>query len=255
MSASSAIPDAHNAPQTRFLIAGTPRSGTNWLVTELDAHPEIFCGWEILDEPEFMEAPAFAGHPWEGLQAFYSASREGKKAAGFKLMYFHCWINYPEHRQIWDKLEADTDIRIIFLTRQNLLRLMVSWETAKQTSQWAVKPGEKALGKALPCVLDPTLLLQSFADIEEGFGRMRSVFAAHPHIDLTYEQLVTANGPCQLAVHHFLGVTPAFQQGRTLKQETRTLREAIRNYDQVAETLAGTRYEWFLTHPEPGADY
>jgi hypothetical protein len=98
----------------RFLVVGTPRSGSTWLVESLNTHPSLMCQGELLDDPYLKEHPLFRAYPWQHIQAYWAFAKFARKKCGFKLFYFHCFEKYKEHQHIWDKLQADRDIRIIF---------------------------------------------------------------------------------------------------------------------------------------------
>jgi LPS sulfotransferase NodH len=231
---------------TRFVIAGTPRSGTTWLVSALNAHPDVFCAGELLDDPHLADNPRFAADPWAGLPKVFESSLGNKAAVGFKIFYFHCWDYHKEHAAIWDRLRDDTDLRVIHFTRTNLLRLVLSWEMARKTDRWALGAGDAPIVDAPRCMLPVPELLRKFSEVETGLERMRDVFQRHHQFSLTYETLFADTERAMGEVEAFIGVQRRFVRGAQRKQETRTLREAIANYDEVAAALSATRYAHFL---------
>ncbi len=234
----------------RFVIAGTPRSGSTWLTSALNDHPSIECHGELLDDPYLLRNPGFAADPWKGLLDLFRNPPIGKTAVGFKLFYFQCWDYYTEHRGVLDRLAADRDLSVVFLTRGNLLRLVLSWETARTTGRWRL---DADVDRVTPprLTLDPADLLQRFQAIEEGVARLDRMFATHPRLTVAYEELFAAPAAWLNRIFELLSVDPRPVSGRDLRMETRTLREAIANYDQVAAALTGTRYEDFLADPPP----
>lgn len=231
--------------RARFVIAGTPRSGTTWLSSALNTHPEIHCAGELLDDPHLHDHPDFAADPWAGLQELFNEPPRGKSVVGFKLFYFHCWDYYQEHRGIWDTLSAERDLRTIFLTRDNLLRLVLSWETARQSGQWVLEKDAPS-AEVKPCTLEPPQLMRRFDEIQNGIRRLRAFFANHPSVSLTYEDLFDEPNRSLSEIQALLGVTSRRLSGSQQKQETRTLRQAIANYDEVAAHLRGTPFARFL---------
>ena len=231
--------------KTRFLIAGTPRSGSNWLVSALNSHPMISCASELLDDPFLSQTPLFAADPWQGLQSFWQQHGETSSAVGFKLFYFHCWDYHKEHRIIWDRLEADRNIRVVFLTRVNLLRLVLSWTTARLTRQWKLEHGAEAVTPP-PVAFEPHVLLETFRSIEEGLVRLDDCFSSHPQLRIEYEQLFDARSDELASLQDFLSVPRQTLHAGLRPQETRPLDRAILNFDSLRREFEGSPYERFF---------
>ena len=230
----------------RFVIAGTPRSGSHWLVSALNAHPDIACTKdEILDDPYLKDHPDFAADPWAGIQALWQRGCAARKTAGFKVFYFHCWDYYHEHRPIWSRLGADEGLRVLFLTRANLLELALSWMKARLTHQWSIKDAAARI-EVPPVEVDAAELSRMFDHIEAGVARMEAFFCTQAQLRVTYEDLFDDTASRLNEIQDFLGVARRPLTGRFAKQETRPPHEAIRNFDALQRTFSGTRYAGFF---------
>lgn len=227
----------------RFIIAGTPRSGSTWLHSALGSHPMVDMQGEVLHNEHFDSDPAFAADPWGWLQAFWNSGGKPKKA--FKMFFTDCWEEdfHPEHRHIWDLIDG-AEVGFVFLTRENLLALWVSMVIAQQTGVWNVfKPREQA---APAVALNVATLERRLSWYENGMARMVSHFSRHPAYHLTYEGLFSDLEGHLRQIQDFVGLQPKNLNGYCLKMETRPLSESITNYDEVALALKGTRFERFL---------
>ena len=231
--------------RARFIVAGTPRSGSNWLMHALRQHPDIACATEILDDPYLKDHPDSAADLPRALAELWQRARSGQKAVGFKLFYFHCWDYYQEKRGIWSTLSNDKDIRIVLLTRNNLLALALSWKKAQLSGQWALH--EPALRKIMPPIeLDPAELRQTFEHIEAGTARMEHVFLGHPQLRVAYEALFDDPRSHLDEIQDFLGVMRLPLQCQLLKQETAPLHLAIQNFAELKQAFADTRFRGFF---------
>lgn len=230
----------------RFLIVGTHRSGSNWLASALDSHPDISCAREeLLDHPYLTDHPDFAADPWNGLERMWQSAAAERKIFGFRVFYFHVWDYYQEHRAIWDRLRADRSIRIVQLTRLNLLALVVSWKKARLTNQWHIADQRDRRG-ASRVEFDATELRETFEQIESGVARVSDLFADHPRLSLTYEALFDDTSASIHDIEDFLGVRRLPLQGEYLKLETEALADTVDNFEELRHAFAGTRYEPFF---------
>jgi len=226
---------------TKFVIAGLPRSGTNWVVFSLQEHPQVECLGEILDKEYLTTNQQFASDPIRGLQDLWSTT--AKRAVGFKLFYFHCWESYPEHRGVWDFLQTQQDLKIIILHRENLLKLIVSWELAKKTQRWWTR-------QPVPCddkvAIDPLSLRVRIASLEAGLARIRRTFAAHEQLDISYERLFADRHRHLSNMQNFLGIDQLIVSDRCVQQESRNTEDIIENFADVRRVLVGSLYARFL---------
>lgn len=222
---------------TRFILAGMPRSGSEWVRTALGSHPEVICNSEILGGwiPEYKDRT-----PVDILTSYWNWVRgtDEAKAIGFKLFYLHCRRDREKH--IWDWIKNDSGIRVVLLLRRNLLKSVTSLHLAKTTNLWHVKEPV-----AETQTVKITNILDELRAVEDGIAFLRDVFRDHRLIEIHYEDVVA--GPSGLRhVFEFLDVTRMDVVGKFARQERRPLSEVISNYDEVAASLRGTRYEKFL---------
>lgn len=124
----------------RFVILGLPRSGTTYLATLLDSHPDLCCAGELFNPYAVIthandpsDAAVFGrdARPVRAAADFFEkTAQSGVKAGGFKFMIGHN-INVLQ----W--LAKQPDIRIIYIRRHNKLAQVASLMKAAQTQEWA----------------------------------------------------------------------------------------------------------------------
>src|SRR5688572_8111341 len=124
---------------TRFVIAGTQRTGTTLLRTSLSSHPDIDCRGEVFnlgkspyvlpggywafarqDASHRLSAAVFPRRSFRNfLDHLYRERACG--AVGFKVMLNHC-MSRP---YLWP-LIAEYGVKVILVTRRNVLKTLVS---------------------------------------------------------------------------------------------------------------------------------
>lgn len=225
----------------KFIAVGSPRSGSSWLHLALDSHPNIAMAGEVLDTPYFRTDPEFAKDIWKGIEDIWTPRSE--KARGFKLFYTHCWDYMPEYKYVWERFKKDRSIKIVFLDRRNLLKMIVSWELAIKTNIWQVT---RPLGERPRVFIDPSTIVEEISKAEAGLARAKNNFSEHELYHVSYEDLFADPSTHLGNIQRLLQVDPIVLQCDFLKMETRGLPDIVENYEEVRKTVADSDYAEFL---------
>lgn len=156
------------------------------------------------------------------------------------------------------RLESLGFDRFLMLERLNHLRRFVSMLVARTNSQWHLPGGTKP--ELVRIELDTKdLLLSRGRDTErrslvahldrerETWRLLQEILERRRLLYLTYEQdLAESPELGYRKVCEFIGLPPHPVAVRFSKTNPHSLREVLTNYDQVADALAGTEYEWML---------
>jgi LPS sulfotransferase NodH len=234
-------------PELRFVIVATERTGTNLLVSLLNQYEKCFCGnelfnpvtirrdiipWHDIEEPEHARLIALRRVDsvkfWDEL-CVISLSR-GIRVVGFKLMYHHAL----KEASLLEHLLTDRSIRIIHLTRRNLLRRLVSEKQARTTDQWAVKFGAN-VDPAPRVEVTMHDLVGSIRSTEARQAEFDSMFSDHRVLRLIYEDL--AEKPQRVAERaaEFLGLPQRLTPPVVVHQKTGVddLSQALTGFDDL----------------------
>ncbi len=234
----------------RFVILHATRTGSNYLCTVLDSHPDILCHHEIfnphvvgvarhLQESDFRlgtieererDPDAFLDRVWR--------TDLGHAAVGFKLCLW-------QHEAAWRAVLADVSVRKILLKRRNRVKAFVSLLLARQTGEWVVYDDRGAPAPRPKVEVDRDELFENIALHTRFYHETEQALAetGQGHILLRYEDLFTPGGiDPALAL---LGVegAPALPQGRTWKLTPGSLRETVANFDDLSRALQGSDLE------------
>lgn len=240
----------------RFVILHATRTGSNYLCTVLNSHPDILCHHEIfnphvvgvarhLQESDFRlgtieererDPEAFLDRVWR--------TDLGHAAVGFKLCLW-------QHEPAWRAVLADTSVRKILLKRRNRVKAFVSLLLARQTGEWVVYDDRGAPAPRPKVEVDRDALLDNIALHDRFHRETEAALAAtgQGHALLWYEELFAPGGiDPALAL---LGVegAPALPEGRTWKLAPDALRETVANFDELSRQLRGSDLEAELRAP------
>jgi hypothetical protein len=229
------------------------RSGSTVLTDMLNQHREVSWQCEIYDKPirqahegNYPVAPQAR----EILQLYQW--KAGHLLSGIEVKPFHLrelGVSLPDYVEMLRQFKYT---HYIVLERHNYLRTIVSVLSAYKTSVWHYT-GKAELQKIEIPVNGFDLeyyaapLLKHLEIYEDEFKQLYSLFTDLPLLRLTYEDDIACDpyiGYRRLC--RFLGLTPYEVSVRFTKVNPFPLKDMIMNYDEVADTLHGTRFAWML---------
>lgn len=205
------------------MIACAARTGSTMLVRTLRSHPGLVMHGEVwgermvgLDGPlaRWCEAEPRAcaalergrfDDPQHAMARFLEA--HGARAVGFKLKYDE--LVRPEWQAVRRLVEADRDLRIVFLHRRDLLRRYLSHQIVLRQTGVTNVPLGGALPEIAPFAVDIGDCLRDLAEIRRRTREFEAAFAAHRSMHMAYEDLATdPQAQCD-RVFEFLGIGAA----------------------------------------------
>jgi LPS sulfotransferase NodH len=269
-------------PIERFVVLGSARTGSNYLLSLLSAHPAIKVYGELfnldkLPEPSLLEA---LDDPLAYLRKrLYAPHPPHIAAVGFKMFYYHLkpayfeklidpseasdglrtkferfyhfieskydWATlYARFEATWDALIADRSVKVLHLKRRNLLHTLISHKTAFATGQWMRVASREQPKTTIH--LDPEEC-QRYFDRLAGFAAdADAAFADHARLDVTYEGLVHAQAEELERIFGFLTLPGAPVKTLMKKQILAPASEVVDNYGQLREHFKDTRWHAFF---------
>jgi len=234
----------------RFIILNATRTGSNFLCTVLNSHPDILCHHEIfnphvigvarhLQDSDFRlgsmaeresDPVEFLGRVWR--------TNLGRAAVGFKMCL---WQHEPAYRAVM----PDRSVRKILLKRRNRVKSFVSLLLARQTGEWVVYDDRGAPAPRPQVHVDHAALLENIALHDRFYAETERALSesGQDHALLWYEDLFSPAGiDPALALLGAEG-RPAQPEGQTWKLTPVSLRETIVNFDALSEALRGSDLE------------
>ncbi|XP_006856659.3 uncharacterized protein LOC18446477 [Amborella trichopoda] len=247
-------------PVRFFAIVSMQRSGSGWLETLLNSHPNISSNGEIFSVKERRHNVSSISKTLDKIYNLEWTSSAAKNectgAVGLKWMLNQGLLEY--HEEIV-KYFNQKGVSVIFLFRRNLLHRLISLlanaydHKAKQLNgkhRSHVHSIEEAevLAKYKPTI-NHASLLASLKDAEDMTVDAMEYFNSTRHIILYYEDLIN-NQKKLMEVQEFLWVPLRDLQSRQVKIHTRPISKQVENWLDVYNTLKGTHYEVFLNQPD-----
>lgn len=224
---------------TKFVILTRARSGSNFLLSLLDSHPQVYVRGEVF---KWLKNKSYK-REWN---CHFSKQPFFIKAAGVKIFY-----NHPEDiqcPQLWQDLVADTNIRIVHLIRGNTLRNFLSHKIALKNDVWYLKKSNKKVKyDPDPITLDADELMQAHIRNKEDIANSETLFKDHSIHNIFYEDLVADRYGEYARVLEFLDLPPHKPTSDEKRTLVKPLRESIENYDELKKHFQGTDLEQFFT--------
>ncbi len=202
----------------------------------------------ILREHVFKPHPPHVTHAGFVLHAYHPFALES--VAGQRAN--------PAWAEIWPRLAALADLRVLHLKRRNLLRRHVSHLVARRSRFWhSWRAGSVEHVTHLdapphpdsvewrpdrrPVVqVDPQAFERDVAEVERWRRHADGALAARPCLEVIYEELCADFQGVGARVQDFLGLPRASLQPAVNKLEERPLRDAVSNYEALRAHFAGT---------------
>jgi LPS sulfotransferase NodH len=242
----------------RFVILHGTRTGSNFLCTVLNSHPDILCHHEIFNPFVIGVARHLQGSdfhlgtmeerekdPAEFLDRVWRVPL-GRRAVGFKLCIW-------QHEAAYRAVLPDASVRKIVLKRRNRIRAFVSLQAARQTREWVVYDDRGAPAARPKVHVDPWELLQN-NDLHQSFYEQTEAAlrrSGQDYLELWYEDLLAPEGLRPVLDRLGIEGYPLQPEGQTWKLAPPSLREAISNFDALREQLKGSGLEAELDDAPP----
>ena len=265
-----------------IVMLARQRSGTNPLRDVLDSHPDVFCTPEVFHElpsPDTeleVEMNFFAfldRHPKATVRRAQSQELQEELFLDY-LDFLHGFtdkryvlvdVKYNSTHHFDGPWRGITEqpsmlffmkrhgVKVLNLTRRNFLRYYLSWHKANLNETWAV-PRDSDGPADRRVTLDRDDVVWTLESCRLENDAITRAFEGRPiYKTFDYEDLFPAlGGPVSAQVlewiAEWLAIEPAFAQAepQLRKQSSLGLRDTIENFDEIAEALAGTPFEYCL---------
>ncbi len=244
----------------KAVIITSQRTGSSLLVECLRSHPQVNCHYEILKKGYgdktigrtkqstmlfyvYRYLLRGAWNPTKMLNSFFT--KEVGQITAFKAMYTQ--LIDPRVRHY---LRKHTEIKIIHLRRDNLLKQYVSNVLNRRSVR-----GDRKFSNTkepLPIIakrISPAKAIKAMRRNKKLFEYYEQLFSKHHKINLVYETMIEGQSlseTAKAAVVGLLSIDPAPMTGPFIKMNPDKLALMVENYDDLAHALAGSEFEGFL---------
>ena len=224
--------------KTPFVILCQGHSGTTYLASLLDSHPDIACYGELFNDRSSRRSElSFRASDHEDPRAFFRdlVARTDALAVGFKLGAWGMRMHHPEAAEIVE----EPGLHIIRLRRNPLAKLV----STRLSNVRSGKDGRRSYRQD-PVRLDPKATMRSLRYLDYENRLLDGLAQGSPTVQLTYEELVA--DPTIEHVQRFLAVEPRPLHSPSSKRRPRPLPEMIVNWAELAAELRASGLERYL---------
>ncbi|MEE2641789.1 MAG: sulfotransferase [Planctomycetota bacterium] len=236
-----------------FVIFFPERSGSTMLVHLLNSHPEITCEHELFPTVSSGDGKGqLPVHDQESekiqkLETVYSG--QGTIASGFKFKFQGQYEAYPDVSRFF--LRNVNCMRMIFLYRENLLKMAVSRQNLVRLKEMGEEhflesSSDRELGKIELNLEEARNYIRLQSRNLKFFRRLSHIF--EHRMGVSYEQLCTHPRKTLRKICRFLGVAEweGKPEAPIRKITSDNLEQAIANYGELVDYFRQTRYASFL---------
>jgi len=236
-----------------YMIACAARTGSTMLVRLLRSHPQLISHGEVwggdamvgMDgqlaescelQPGFQQAleQLRFEQPERVLYKHFFDAR-GSQACGFKLKFDE--LVQPRWSEVRRLVEADTDIGIVFLHRDDLLQRYLSHQVVLRQTGITNVPSGGTLPQIESFEVDIEDCIADIAETRRRRHEFEAAFAAHRCLHLHYEALAAdPQGECD-RVFDFLGLPSAPVRLATEKLVRDPPQQLVLNYNVLISAL------------------
>lgn len=234
-----------------FLIFGIPRSGTTLLCHYLDSKPHLVHFFEFLNVNNFAHfgrTPRYIQFILFGcLFPKTRARRLAQRHHDKEVTHFGYKIVTNQHSAYLLSMLAETKIKKIFLTRENLLRRYLSNVLAIETGLWKIKKHSGVRRPSRKIYIDPVALIANIKYFKREIARIRQVTNNYV-LEITYEELTTNKTQTlrKVAEHLSIPYDRLNFSPQISKVNEGDLQDLIENYEEVHAALNNTEFEEYL---------
>ena len=252
---------------TQAIILTTQRTGSTFLFTCLDSHPEICCLGELLAGSRLFDAPEFlfrfrygpkayryfrsgAWLPTRMMRRYFDEGRLANMELGLRpVMAFKAMYNQIRPPWIMNFLRERKALRILHLSRRNLLKSYVSNRllTLKRDDRWLPHATEPVSVITMP--ISPAAAIASMRRTVAEYEAHERLFSEHPRLQLSYESMIDGEGLAPAVAREvcsFLGVAPHAMKSDLVKMNPERLEDMVTNYDELACAIRKTEFAAML---------
>lgn len=222
----------------KFVIISDARTGSTLLLNLLGFHPYI--------ETEGERFKNMNGKLQEEIWNDIFRKRQKKlKYVGFKLFYFHA---IGKDQWVWERLKRDRSVTIIHLTRENILRSLISKKIGLKTKRWT----ENIYNNDVIPLEDKKVYLGAkecrdyFEEITAYKEKTNKIFANHSLLHISYEELSGNTREVIDNLYNKLGVKPYRRDSQLKKQNPESIKELVLNFEDLKKEFKGSRWETFF---------
>jgi len=220
----------------KFIILTEIRTGYKWLASLLSSHPQAFCFGELFCSGRGVRQASMFDKPMRAIKEKEDpviwlkeniekwGQEENLDVLGFKVNYVD-----GKYNKKWDSLwEYIKELKIIHLTRKNLIDRALSEFLANKEKNWANEDYKSEI------YIEPNHLLRIIHRSENWQKNARIMFKGM--FEITYEQ-IQSQPKRMIELQRYLELTPQLLGSEQKKQRQYKQSHYIENYSEIRDMI------------------
>ncbi|WP_235033215.1 hypothetical protein [Rubripirellula obstinata] len=229
----------------------------------MNSHPKIGCFGEVLlgmGSPQTPWIPEWLTRYRRPRLAWYYALSgamlnpngavqkvfdQDHERVGFRGMY-----DQLDGSRVLKLLEKDTDVSVIHLTRENVLKQYVSRYIMRRHRRLGrIRAHTTKELTPVKVAISPQLAEKDVLELLSQRSRLEEAFEGHRKIELVYEEMIQGNQITPSSVNsicELLEVSNEFAEPELRKMNPSTLSSMLTNFDEWQSHFEGTQFEELL---------
>ncbi len=208
----------------KFILCADARTGSHMLQSALNSHPDINCCGEILNKGSKDSLIGNLNYE-EAIDSVFLNTKHSKN--GFIIHRHRKDIPF-----VWEKLECDESILIIFVTRRDQLRRYGSLKKARQTKNW-IEYSEKQENELKVEFVEREFIAENLK-YQSNFSNAIKMFSNHTALFVDYDDMNICWSDTINTVQRFLDVETKELLPKTYKQGKYFIDNIFSNSNEIS---------------------
>jgi len=221
----------------KFIVITRSRTGSNLLMSFLNSHPDIIAKGELFRRLKGRTCKQV----WEET---YTKKPKHIKYVGFKIFYYHPLDS--EDKEVWDYIKKDKNIKLIHLTRNNMLKTVISRQIADKTNVWGNKNRNNIQLSDKQVEININACLNEFKLTQESENKTRNKFKRDIFLEITYEDLVKDCQNRMNEIFKFLELEETTVKSSYKKQNKENIEDLVINYNDLRLAIEKSKWSYIL---------
>lgn len=226
-----------NKKYNKFIVITRSRTGSNLLMSFLNSHPQIIAKGELFRRLEGKTCKKV----WDKT---FSKKPKHIKYVGFKIFYYHPLDS--EDKEVWEYIKKDKNIKLIHLTRSNILKTIISRQIADKTNVWGNKNRENIQLVDKQVEINTEQCFNEFELTQESENKTRNEFKRDFFLEINYEDLINDSQNKMNEIFNYLNLEETKVKSSYKKQNKEDLKDLVINYNELKIAIEQSKWSYLL---------
>jgi hypothetical protein len=245
----------------KFIILGWYRTGSNFLATSINSHPNVICYSELFFPKKIFWSNGVYGKRSDSEELIKIRNKSSElfikehvfrcypkhiKAVGFKIFYPQ--FENPVYDNLVKDIKNINGLKIIHIKRRNYLNVLISQKIGAQTGKMlsVTKRDIHRKQQINNMYISPQECHTYFTKLDTLISKYDEVFSSNDMQTIYYEDLVSNYSKDMNDIYRFLDVPICEAHSILKKQNYHHISDIISNYNELRDFFMRSKWESFF---------